>query len=217
MFKVYCHTCPNGKRYIGITSCSVKKRWGSNGILYKEQLFYSAIQEFGWDNIKHEILFDGLTKEQAEEIETELIKKYKCLDRNYGYNVAYKGVIHTHTDETRQKMSRTRKGRTPSETNRKALSKALTGKKMSAEHIEHLRTSHIGYVMPKEQKEKISKSCMNKRIKKVSQYSLGGEYIRTFQSMKDALESVNGKTVSNISSCCTGRRDKAYGYIWKYA
>ena len=218
MYTVYCHTCPNGKKYIGITSCHpVEKRWGASGILYKEQLFYSAIQEFGWNNIKHEVITDGLTKEQAEKMEEALIKEYKCLDRNHGYNVAYKSVIHTHTEETKQKMSKTRKGQKHSDEHNKAVAEALRGKKLSKEHIEHVRLSHIGYKMPKEQKEKISKSCTNKGIKKVSQYSLKGEYIRTFQSMKDALKSVNGKTISNISSCCTGRRKNAYGYIWKYA
>ena len=63
---VYKHTTPSGKVYIGITRTTLERRCGSNGRNYsKNILFYRAIQKYGWQNIKHEILFDGLTKEQA--------------------------------------------------------------------------------------------------------------------------------------------------------
>lgn len=66
MYTVYRHVCPNNKIYVGITKLSVKARWGKNGALYKRQYFYRAIQKYGWDNIKHEIMFENLTKEEAE-------------------------------------------------------------------------------------------------------------------------------------------------------
>ena len=47
------------------------------------------------------------------------------------------------------------------------------------------------------------------------QFSLKGEYIQTFDSMGDALKEVNGKSVGNISSCCSGKKKNAYGYLWK--
>jgi hypothetical protein len=33
----------------------------------------------------------------------------------------------------------------------------------------------------------------------------------------EAVTAVNGKSSSNISSCCKGKKKSAYGYIWKYA
>ena len=46
-FKVYIHTSPNGKVYIGITSRDAEKRW-NNGHNYKpNKHFYSAIQKYG--------------------------------------------------------------------------------------------------------------------------------------------------------------------------
>lgn len=47
------------------------------------------------------------------------------------------------------------------------------------------------------------------------QFSLSGEYIQTFDSIGDALREVNGKSVGNISSCCSGKKKNAYGYLWK--
>ncbi len=72
-FKVYKHTSPNGKVYIGITKQDVKQRW-RDGNGYKTQpLFYRAIQKYGWDNITHEILFEGLDKSEAEQKETGIL------------------------------------------------------------------------------------------------------------------------------------------------
>ena len=52
-YSVYMHTTPSGKRYIGITCQDPKIRWG-NGYNYKKQPYFSnAINEFGWNNIKH--------------------------------------------------------------------------------------------------------------------------------------------------------------------
>ena len=84
-YVVYKHTTPDDKVYIGITRNSPKMRW-SNGNGYKNQFFYNAIEEFGWNNIKHEILFKGLSREEAKHIEKELILQYKSNLEEYGYN-----------------------------------------------------------------------------------------------------------------------------------
>ena len=99
MFCVYKHTLPNGMYYIGATYRG-EKRWGKNGCHYKSsKIFYSAIQEFGWDNIKHETLFSDLSSEEARRIERDLIieAQEKGLSLNKtrgGYNAIYKEKMH---------------------------------------------------------------------------------------------------------------------------
>ena len=66
MYIVYKHTCPNGKVYIGITSREAKLRWNCGNGYNNNKHFKSAIVKYGWNNIKHEILFDGLTKIQKQ-------------------------------------------------------------------------------------------------------------------------------------------------------
>ena len=74
MYCVYKHTSPNGKVYIGITGENPNKRW-QNGKGYKpNKHFYSAIEMYGWENIKHEILYSGLSKSEACKIEVMIIK-----------------------------------------------------------------------------------------------------------------------------------------------
>lgn len=74
MYTVYQHKNKiNGKIYIGITMQKPEVRWGKNGNNYKSSPhFYSAIQKYGWDNFEHNILFTGLTKEEACLKEQEL-------------------------------------------------------------------------------------------------------------------------------------------------
>lgn len=90
-YTVYCHTNKvNGKRYVGITCQTPEKRW-RNGNGYQGQIFYNAIQKYGWEEFGHEILFTGLTKEEAEQKEIELIAKWKTKESAFGYNVSSGG------------------------------------------------------------------------------------------------------------------------------
>lgn len=86
-YSVYVHTViANGKKYVGITNRKyIEQRW-RNGEGYKQQAFYNAIKKYGWDNIKHEILYTGLTREEAIQWEMALIAMWKTTDSNFGYN-----------------------------------------------------------------------------------------------------------------------------------
>lgn len=89
---IYRHTSPSGKVYIGQTKQrNLKIRWGYEGGRYKgHTVFTRAIKKYGWDNFKHEIIKTGLSQEEANEIERELIEFYKSLDMSY--NMAEGGL-----------------------------------------------------------------------------------------------------------------------------
>ena len=88
-YSIYKHTSPSGKSYIGITKQG-KKRFGKDGNGYKKQRkFYNAIQKYGWDNFKHEIIEDNLSFEQACFGEQLYIEIYDSI--NNGYNIAIGG------------------------------------------------------------------------------------------------------------------------------
>ena len=107
-FIVYMHTTPNKKRYIGITQQEAEVRW-KKGKGYDTQYFSKAIKKYGWDNIKHEILFENLTKEEAEKKEVELIDFYNSNDKRYGYNIENGGSHNVCSEETKRKMSEAQK------------------------------------------------------------------------------------------------------------
>ena len=50
--------------------------------------------------------------------------------------------------------------------------------------------------------------------KKVNQYDLNGNYIKTYNSLNKASKELN--ISNNIYLCCTGKIKTCGGYIWKY-
>ena len=108
-YTVYMHTTPSNKKYIGITKQNPKDRWKNGKGYMHNKYFWNAIQKYGWNNIQHTILFNQLSKEEAKQIEIELIKKYNLTDRNNGYNITkggdgLNGMIVS--EETKIKMSK---------------------------------------------------------------------------------------------------------------
>ena len=85
-YKVYCHTSPTNKKYVGI-SANPEKRWANGEGYIKNYQFYPDIQKYGWNNFRHEILYDNLSIEEAKEKERELIKSWNLTDPLYGYNL----------------------------------------------------------------------------------------------------------------------------------
>lgn len=82
---VYQHVTPDGKYYFGATN-NLKQRWGSNGNNYKGTSLWPEIEKWGWDNIKHQVLFENQTRENALWIEDFLIKTAQedgvCINKN---------------------------------------------------------------------------------------------------------------------------------------
>lgn len=166
MYYVYMHTSPSNKRYIGITQ-NCDKRW-RNGIgYYKNKYFYSSIQKYGWDNFKHEILFEGLTKEEAEAKEIELIAYYKSNQREYGYNHAQGGSVNSGyklSKETRLKLSQSHKG-LPSHNKGKKITNEQNKKLQEGRKVYFEQYGHplLGKHHTEETKEKISNSNIGKQ------------------------------------------------------
>ena len=103
---VYVHTNKiNGKKYVGITKQNPVTRW-ANGNGYKENRHFTfAIQKYGWDNFKHEIIKSQLTKEEACKQEFELIKILNTQNPLLGYNVANGGTgVNSVSDRTKDIM-----------------------------------------------------------------------------------------------------------------
>ena len=55
------------------------------------------------------------------------------------------------------------------------------------------------------------------RYRKIEQYDLNNNYIKTFNSLTSVMEYLGINGTGNLCSVLNGRRKTAYGYIWKYA
>ena len=71
---VYRHITPNGKSYIGITSReNLNQRWLNGNGYSINTPFGKAIEKYGWESIKHEILDTNLEEDEAKRLEKEYI------------------------------------------------------------------------------------------------------------------------------------------------
>lgn len=200
---VYKHTNKeNGKCYIGITSQDVRIRWNRGwGYQYCPH-FWRAIQKYGWDSFAHEILYDGLTKEEAEAWEVRLIAEYHSADPEMGYNVSLGGKgTGKHSEETKRKIGAVRRGAHHTEEAKRKMSEAHSGKVLSAEHIAKLKVAQFG--------------AKHHRARAVCQYTLAGDFVAHFDCISDAARKM-GIPGQNIIKCCQGKRSYAGGYVWKY-
>ena len=55
----------------------------------------------------------------------------------------------------------------------------------------------------------------NNTSKKVNQYSLDNNFIKTWDSIHDIYRFYD-KEMNHISSVCTGKRNQAYGFKWSH-
>lgn len=239
MYLVYKHTTPSGKVYIGITRNTAQRRW-ANGLGYREcPCFYGAILKYGWDNIKHEVLHEGLTREQACEYEKRYIEEYNATDKRFGYNLTSGGETgFAPGEEVRRKMSESQKkswelhperreelaGRAAnyrhSEEAKKKISDANkrrhytdeTKKKMSETAKRRMLEDEAWYQAASQRVRESGK----KISRKVEQIDVDGNIIAAYESMK-AAGRATGINYGNICNVCRGRAKMAGGYGWRYA
>ena len=241
---VYKHTNKiNGKIYIGITSQRPRKRWDCGRGYMNNEHFWRAIQKYGWDNFEHEILFDGLSPEDAFEKEQELILKYDSRNYQKGYNnsaggeggaTGICGENHPmygkhHSVETREKLRESHKGVPYSPERYEKFIENLDRDSLRERAYRTIAGYNKGCKWDDESNRKRSESNKGKKRSKetkdkigeshkksIVQLSLDGKWIKEWDSIKSASEQL-GITGSNISEVCRHLRKTAGGFIWLYA
>lgn len=215
-YTVYMHITPSNKRYIGITKTNTRFRW-KNGKSYKHcRRFQKAIEKYGWSSIKHVILYENLSKEDAYKKEQELISQYKSNNPKYGYNISPGGNVVS--DETKKLISENTKIAMAKSEIRKKLSIAqsnrispLKGRKLSEEHKRKISVAKKGQKGKKHTREAIEKMIKNNTRKK---QVICIETNTVYESIKEAERQMNIDFRNIQRSCKNGMR--AGGYHWKY-
>lgn len=217
VYKVYMHTAPNNKRYIGITRQSLKARWG-NGKGYTTNLrFYKAIKKYGWHNFKHELIFWNLTETEANMFEIELIKYYKATDIKYGYNVKAGGNIGiVHTQETKDKLRKMNTGKKVREDVKIKISNSLKGEKNHFYGKHHTEESKNKIRIKNGGRKPIITEAgfikiIESKYKKVINLDTGD----IFKAIKFAAIKYNASR-TGISRVCKGLSKHSGGYKWAF-
>ncbi|MFA6662516.1 MAG: NUMOD1 domain-containing DNA-binding protein [Bacilli bacterium] len=240
-FTVYMHITPNGKKYIGITCQIPEKRWYDGKGYSRCPHFYAAINKYGWDNIEHIIITEGLTETEALKAEQDWIKYWDTLNPKNGYNLTKGGDTTTlgykYPIEIRKRMGNPIyqfdiKGNfikewisaeyAGSELNVDAGAICKNCKRVSAHCHNYLwryKDDPIfedNKISSKAVKEDLLKKIgKNRNYSPVYQFDLNGNFIAEYNNLREAGRQVKG-SASNIGRSCKLKHRIGYGYLWRY-
>lgn len=229
MYCVYKHTSPSGKVYIGITGKNPVERWRSGKGYKSNPHFSNAVIKYGWDNFKHEILFDNLTQEEAKSKEIELITSYRSNESRFGYNRSgggepfFQGKF---SKEARLKLSLSHKGLMTGEKNPmfgkglRGSANGMYGKHHSDEWKKERSERYKGEGHPR---FGVHLTDDEKRIQMLSQKTrvgilkcdIDGRVIEIYPSINEAGRK-NGVSKRTIGRWCKSETSNR-GYLWRYA
>jgi len=232
MVGIYKITNPKGKVYIGQSTNILKRKSYYKGYRCKDQIsIYRSLKKYGFENHQFKIieecninelqsreiywkkyyldkvnnkwdqvlfckLDDGPGGYLNEEIKYKISKANKGKKRNksFGEEVRKRRLGSKHSKKTKKKMSKPKT--TPS---------ILKGKTQSKDHIEK-RISKIRGI------KKDPKSYLGINSKKISQYDLKNNFIKTWNSIQEAEKVYN----TGIKSVLAGKTKTSSGFIWRY-
>lgn len=221
----------NGMQYVGQTGDFERRelQWKNIKFIYANHYFTEERNKYGLDSFETSILAEVETQEEAWELERKYIKE---LGTKYpdGYNMSdggkgNKGKIVS--EETRKKFSVLFKGKhhSPKTEFKKGNKLSEETKKKMSESRKGENNSFYGKHHTEETIKKISelqkgqhrspKTEFPKR--KVNQYDLEGNFIRTWPSISEIQRELGFKTNSSIIQCCKGKYKQSYGFKWQYA
>lgn len=93
----------NGHRYIGITVCSLKKRWREHLCAARtgsEKRLYVAMRKYGMENFSIEKIYDATSFEDLQDAERRFIAQYEThASLNKGYNLTSGGEGRDRVDQ----------------------------------------------------------------------------------------------------------------------
>lgn len=218
-YTVYKHTTPSGKVYIGITGKTVEKRWLNGRGYCRNEHFYNAIKKYGWDNIAHEILEEGLTQEEAGKAEQRYISEYRSNEPTKGYNLTSGGEAGcVHTEESRRKLSESKRGK-----------RYNIGVPFTEERKRHLREHHAdvrGKKNPMFGKKRTPEEIARRQAHRVYttgsdhpssrpilQLDMDGNVVRRWGSIAEAAQEY---CRTSIKDCLRGKYRQHKGYQWRY-
>lgn len=172
-----------------------------------------------WNNVvkKHgyyvEIFKDGLSSEEAWEIEVELIEKYGRIDLKNGQliNMTIGGItVEGLSRSSSNKKSKSLKAVTRSKEWRDKISLAHKGKVKSKEHRENIAKARKGTKIPERVKNKMRLSNKSKIITAVPVACFDwhtGDFIENFTSVREASKKM-GCLEASISNNLKKRSKK---------
>jgi hypothetical protein len=213
---------PTGKSYVGYDTHNEFRRRKAHLRVAKKMktdnklnlLFPNAINKYGADNVRWQILEDGIDDYNLlKERETFNIIKYDTFMPN-GYNMTLGGdgklgCTYVMSDEHKFKIGQSNKGRIISDEQKSRISQKLKGRPLSQETKDKMsasRMGHIGYTkgttheVSQETREKIRKAALGRKMSDEAR-----------KKMSESHKNLSKESRMNISLAQMGEKNHNYG------
>ena len=225
------YTFPNNKKYIGKTCKTLSSRQGNNFKRYKScTLLWNAIQKYGIDSIKQEILFEKDTTEiESCNVERYYIELYKTNANKYnnpsfGYNLTAGGEglkDWIPTPERYQKLCEQLKinaikntGKKRTEESKQKMRNAKLGKKrgpLSEDHKKKISLANSKEKMTEETHIRRSES----KKKKIIVTNNETNETELFSSIEEVSKKFSVSS-STVSRWCNKTRNPSINFTFNY-
>ena len=160
----------NGKIYVGVTNRGIKTRRYEHILGSRKNpkfKFHQAIKKYGINSFKEEILVENvMTRDEANKLEIYYISIFDSYKN--GYNMTQGGGNRgefKHTNQSREKMSKSHLGKKLSNEHSNNISNSLRGKSKSIEHRLNVINAITGLKRSEVEKIKMSNRMKGKFVK----------------------------------------------------
>ena len=157
----------NGKYYIGQT-LNPHERKLAHKRASKKYAFHNAINKYGWDNFKYEVIVTAPIQ-LLNDLEINIIHMYDSYNNGYNMTIggdSFKGYVFTEAHRLNiskgkkdkplsEKTKENLRNRVLSESTKKKISDSKKGKPLSKEHKQKLSIASRGRVVTQEHREKL--------------------------------------------------------------
>lgn len=212
----------NGKGYVGKTIRTLEVRIKEhvlNAIAHHVEMpIYAAIRKYGIDNFDTRILQECDDEQLLSELEKQWISELETFEHGYNATLGGDGPLgYRHTEETKRKMSESRKGEKNPMFGKSWGKLQWTAEELAIRNEKLRKNPRCHLPRTEEDKKKIGAAASIHKRKAVEKCMRDdGTVLDVYPSLQAAAIAVNGQA-NKISEVLCGRRVTHKGYIWKYS
>ena len=157
----------NGKAYVGLTTKTVEARWYEHKTLSRatspKAIIHRALKKYGIENFLFEVLYEASSLRELRMVERGAVATHGTMTP-LGYNATAGGQGAISSPEVIAKIRESRKWYVISDETKEKISTTLRGRKIPLEVVEKIRAKNTGKKRSEECRRRLSAKHTGKKL-----------------------------------------------------